>query len=196
MNPSRSEICNGIDDNCIDGVDEGVSLTFYTDNDGDGYGDSSNPVTACSQPSNAVYNDSDCNDSASSINPSQIEVCDGIDNDCDSNIDDADNSLNLNSAPFWFSDGDNDGYGNPSVFLDNAANPMVMWPMMTIVTIPPAQRVQAPLKAAMALTMIVTTASTKPTPPVAQPTITMVMATDMGMHPTHNACVLHLETSM
>ena len=66
--PSRSEI-QMIDDNCIDGVDEGVSLTFYTDNDATGM-DSSNPVTACSQPSNAVYNDSDCNDQRrASIHP-------------------------------------------------------------------------------------------------------------------------------
>ena len=123
VNPSRSEICNGIDDNCIDGVDEGVSLTFYTDNDGDGYGDSSSPITACSQPSNAVYNDGDCNDSSASINPSQIEVCDGIDNDCDLNIDDDDNSLNLNSAPFWYSDGDSDGFGNPNVSLRQCSQP-------------------------------------------------------------------------
>jgi hypothetical protein len=115
INPSRPEICNGIDDNCIDGIDEGVTLTFYQDLDNDGFGDSAVTSMACSQPSGFVFDNSDCNDSNAGINPSAIEVCDSLDNDCDTNIDDADNSLDLNSAPYWYSDGDNDGYGNPTV---------------------------------------------------------------------------------
>ena len=48
----------------------------------------------------------------------------------------------------------------------------------------------APLKAAMALTMIVTTASTKPTPPVAQP----YCHADGDGHPTHK-CLFCLKIS-
>ena len=38
INPAMEEVCNGIDDNCNDDIDEGVGTTFYLDNDGDGYG--------------------------------------------------------------------------------------------------------------------------------------------------------------
>ena len=32
------EICDGSDNNCDGNVDEGVTTTFYADNDADGYG--------------------------------------------------------------------------------------------------------------------------------------------------------------
>ncbi|MFH1702231.1 MAG: choice-of-anchor D domain-containing protein [Nitrospirota bacterium] len=62
-------------------------ITFYIDADGDGYGDPNNSKKACAKPSGYVENNTDCNDSDSAINPIASEVFDGLDNDCDGEID-------------------------------------------------------------------------------------------------------------
>jgi hypothetical protein len=62
-------------------------VDWYLDNDNDSYGDYSNAVSSCTQPSGYVLDNSDCNDLNSAVNPSATEVCDEIDNNCDSNVD-------------------------------------------------------------------------------------------------------------
>ena len=56
---------------------------YYTDNDSDGYGNPNSSTSACFQPEGYVSNNLDCNDNNALINPLIVEVCDGIDNDCD-----------------------------------------------------------------------------------------------------------------
>ena len=108
VNPSASEVCNGIDDNCNGQTDEGVQTTFYADTDGDGYGDATNPTQACSAPAGYVADNTDCNDTDNSIYPAAPEICDGKDNDCDGQTDEDGQSE-------YFADSDGDGYGNPAV---------------------------------------------------------------------------------
>ena len=80
-----------------------------------GYGDgNSTPVTACTAPDGYVSDNTDCDDSEPLVNPSEVEVCDLIDNDCDGDIDDEDSNLNEESAIVFYLDGDGDGFGRDS----------------------------------------------------------------------------------
>ncbi|MGB3076511.1 MAG: MopE-related protein [Chitinophagales bacterium] len=66
-------------------------FTLFADVDGDTYGDAANSNfnANCSVPYGYVFNNLDCNDSNSAINPSKIEVCsNGMDDDCNTLIDD------------------------------------------------------------------------------------------------------------
>jgi hypothetical protein len=92
INPGVDEICNGIDDNCdglIDDDDPNVvgQSYWYADSDGDGYGDMNDFVLACDQPEDYVDNLDDCDDSAVSVYPNAPEIYDGLDNDCDDEVD-------------------------------------------------------------------------------------------------------------
>ncbi|MEC8422235.1 MAG: putative metal-binding motif-containing protein, partial [Myxococcota bacterium] len=122
VNPSATEVCDEVDNDCdgaTDDADETLDLTtastFFADLDGDGYGDPSNTVAACVQPTGYLADDQDCEDGDATINPAATEVCDDADNDCDGDIDDADSSLDLSTAATWYEDGDSDGLGNAAV---------------------------------------------------------------------------------
>ncbi|GAA4063147.1 hypothetical protein GCM10022389_04760 [Flavobacterium cheonanense] len=67
------------------------NLTYYVDNDGDGYGDPLAPTfQSCVPFPGYVTLGTDCNDANAAINPGAVDVCyDGIDNDCNGIIDNA-----------------------------------------------------------------------------------------------------------
>jgi hypothetical protein len=86
VNPLAVEVCNGVDDNCALGVDEpGASdaLTWYTDADGDGFGDLLAPQAGCTAPPGTVADATDCDDADAARWPGAAEICDGRDDDCD-----------------------------------------------------------------------------------------------------------------
>jgi hypothetical protein len=87
INPAKTEICDGKDNNCNGQMDEGVLLVFYKDKDGDGYGDVNDQTLVCTQPTGYVSNSSDCNDNDPNINPGKTEICDGKDNNCNGQTD-------------------------------------------------------------------------------------------------------------
>jgi len=118
VRPGLAEICNGVDDNCNGQIDEGLQITYYADNDGDGFGNPNISTTTCSNPPNGyVTNNSDCNDNNSQINPGQSEVCNNIDDDCNGVVD---NGLTFTT---FYADVDGDGYGNPNNFITTCSNP-------------------------------------------------------------------------
>ncbi len=89
INPASAEIINNaIDENC-DGLIEVI------DNDQDGF-----------------HSDEDCDDNDPLINPLAVEICDNIDNNCNGMIDEGLTVYTL------FQDFDQDGFGNPDVFLE------------------------------------------------------------------------------
>ena len=60
---------------------------YYQDSDNDGFGNAAATLTSCSVPVGYVLNATDCNDSNPAIRPGAVEICDGVDNDCDTVID-------------------------------------------------------------------------------------------------------------
>ncbi|MBI4095326.1 MAG: hypothetical protein HY438_00535 [DPANN group archaeon] len=87
-NPAQAEACDNVDNNCNGQVDEGVMQLLYTDADGDGFGD---PATGRQQcpGDKLVTNNQDCDDTNNAVFPGAAEVCDGLDNNCDSFNDNA-----------------------------------------------------------------------------------------------------------
>ena len=105
---SEEVTCDGLDNNCDGSVDEGLTTTFYYDEDHDGYGTSSKTIQACSVPVNYSANSEDCNDSNPDVHPGANEICNGIDDNCDSVID-GENSV---GCIIYYYDGDSDTYGD------------------------------------------------------------------------------------
>lgn len=87
VNSRSAEQCNGKNDNCDPAgrIDEGLmpQATYYRDEDGDGWGSTSASVSACVAPVGYVAQSGDCGPFAPSRNPSALELCNGIDDDCD-----------------------------------------------------------------------------------------------------------------
>lgn len=84
-NPNAAEVCDTVDNNCDGSTDENNvcdSGDDDIDNDGDGFCES---VDGCSDGSNP----GDCNDANTDINPNEMEICDFLDNNCDSSIDES-----------------------------------------------------------------------------------------------------------
>ena len=110
IHPNADEICNEVDDDCDGQIDEDLLLTWYADEDGDGFGGEES-VEACTAPDGYVADSGDCDEEHATVYPGADEVCDGLDNDCDDVVDGPEV---IDGVSSW-ADEDADGYGNPEV---------------------------------------------------------------------------------
>ena len=120
--PDADEVCDGLDNDCDGVVDQEGALDaglFYDDRDGDGWGDEAAWWFTCVQPPGTVTTAGDCQDGDAAISPDTDEACDGIDNDCDGLLDEAD----AVDAPRWYLDADGDLWGQDAVYQDACDQP-------------------------------------------------------------------------
>ena len=113
--PGGEEVADGADNDCDGTVDEGTDLY---DDDGDCYCESGT-CTGSAEPSCTTLADGDCDDTDADVNPDGIEVCNGVDDDCDGT---ADGASAADATTYW-RDGDGDGYGDPSWTADDCSAP-------------------------------------------------------------------------
>ena len=102
VHPGAAEICDNRDNNCNGETDEvsggeGKPKTFYKDDDRDYWGDEAQPIdTLCpSPPSGYSELKGDCNDHDPRISPAREEICNGVDDDCNSTVDKPDKPADL-----------------------------------------------------------------------------------------------------
>jgi hypothetical protein len=118
--PGADEACNGVDDDCDGEADEGLEFgDWFLDADSDGFGGTPHPDNPlCAAADGYVEDESDCDDADGSRHPDAMEVCNGLDDDCDGEADDG------LVRPDWFLDEDGDGWGSTA----HPENPLCVAP--------------------------------------------------------------------
>ncbi len=102
--------CNGMMTDCSSlTVSVDTPTPWYPDSDGDGYGADVTATMACEMPVGYIADNTDCDDGHFGVNPGATEVCNDIDDDCNTLVDDG---LSFDT---WYADADDDGYGDAGV---------------------------------------------------------------------------------
>ena len=116
INPTAEEVCDEMDNDCDGGIDNNAidESIWFRDQDNDGYGGSAETLESCILPSGYSQYDTDCNDQDPQIHPFAEELCDEVDNDCDTLVDEG--VLN-----HYFQDADGDGFGDFTNFIEGCA---------------------------------------------------------------------------
>ncbi len=144
VNPDAIEVCNTIDDDCdelIDDEDDSIDgqSAWYVDGDADGWGDDADTVVQCFKPDGYSGAAGDCDDADDAYNPGAAEDdctepsdynCDGSTGYEDSDEDgypaceDCDDAVpSVNEPSDWYADSDSDGYGDPDDTLAECTAP-------------------------------------------------------------------------
>jgi hypothetical protein len=86
-----------------------VASLYFVDSDLDGFGTTVSQLV-CASTVGYSTNINDCNDSNGSVYPGATEICNGLDDNCNSQIDEGVQTV-------FFIDNDSDNYGNASVAI-------------------------------------------------------------------------------
>ena len=102
-------VLQSIDDDCDGQTDESDAIDaniYFADTDNDGFGDPYAPQPSCSLGSNMATNNQDCDDLNDDIYPYATESCNGLDDNCNTLIDEQAIDQTL-----YYYDQDSDGFG-------------------------------------------------------------------------------------
>jgi hypothetical protein len=72
VNPDGTEVCDGVDNDCADGIDDpgaDDAHAIWVDADGDGYGDPARLAKSCNVLAGWVTNGDDCDDADPDVFP-------------------------------------------------------------------------------------------------------------------------------
>jgi hypothetical protein len=91
---------------------------WYPDADADTYGSAQGVVVECEQPAGYVDNADDCEDGDDAVHPGATERCNGLDDDCDTQVDD-----DAVDQITWYVDGDRDTFGSGELTVTGCTAP-------------------------------------------------------------------------
>jgi hypothetical protein len=81
---AADDTCDGVDNDCDDAVDEDATVVVRIDADQDGFAGDATRAGTCDEEDPPP---GDCDDRNALVNPAAEEVCDGLDRDCDGDVD-------------------------------------------------------------------------------------------------------------
>ncbi len=120
--PPTGYVTNNTDCDDNDALEK-PGQVWYDDTDNDGHGQTgAASITACLRPTGykaaveLMSTAGDCNDAVAAINPAATEICDGIDNNCDGQIDNG-------ALATYYQDSDGDGFGNAAMTQQACSQP-------------------------------------------------------------------------
>ena len=110
VHPKTDETCNGVDDDCNGQTDEPGAdgcKKWYVDADKDGAGSGAGVCLCVTDAAHTASTGGDCNDQNADMHPGAVELCNGVDDNCDGDTDGA----GAADCTDWFPDADKDGFG-------------------------------------------------------------------------------------